>query len=69
MNTKYVPFKKHHCSERQLIHSIQQHKAEKHAVGQPTIGDKISGTVDKVIGQITRNPAKVQEGEMKKGQI
>jgi hypothetical protein len=52
-----------------VIHFVQGNKADKHASGQPTMGDKISGTVDKVIGEITRNPAKVQEGERKKGGV
>ena len=38
---------------------------DKRATGTATVGDKISGGVDKMMGEMTNNPNKVQEGQMK----
>ncbi|KAL8278068.1 hypothetical protein RQP46_009528 [Phenoliferia psychrophenolica] len=47
----------------------EQHKeakAEKQAGIKPTMGDKISGTVEQTVGKVTKNPVKVEEGLVKK---
>jgi len=32
---------------------------------KPTVGEKLSGTAEKLVGKLTSNPAKVAEGEAK----
>lgn len=33
---------------------------------KPTMGDKISGTVNELVGKVTKNPTKVEEGQIRK---
>lgn len=52
-----------HTGRDALVGGVLGHEAEKHhehhAAGKPSIGDKISGKVDEVVGKVTKNPAKV----------
>lgn len=68
------------CKDK-LTGLVQGHSAEKHhehhgaaklnpdGTVKPSIGDKIAGNVDVLVGKVTNNPAKVQEGEIKKGNV
>ncbi|KAI5478163.1 hypothetical protein MNV49_005427 [Pseudohyphozyma bogoriensis] len=37
-------------------------------VPKPSVGDKISGSIEVMVGKATHNPMKIQEGEIKKTQ-
>lgn len=49
-----------------LGHKAEKYHEHKQAEGKPGVGAKISGTLDELVGKVTSNPAKVQEGESKK---
>ncbi|KAK4696760.1 hypothetical protein P7C70_g8320, partial [Phenoliferia sp. Uapishka_3] len=46
----------------------EENKIEKKEGLKPTLGDKLSGTVEATMGKIQKNPAKVEQGEVKKTQ-
>ncbi|KAK6907730.1 hypothetical protein L486_05651 [Kwoniella mangroviensis CBS 10435] len=46
---------------------IISYAGEEHQVDyKPTIGDKVSGSIEQAVGKITKNPDKVTEGQAKK---
>jgi hypothetical protein len=50
-------------------HVAKDHREDRAATGAPSVGDKISGGIDKLTGKITNNPAKVAEGQAKTGTL
>lgn len=46
-------------------HAHKDHKEDRAVEGKPTMGDKVSGGMDKMMGKMTHNPDKVAEGQAK----
>ncbi|GAA5841361.1 hypothetical protein JCM11251_006162 [Rhodosporidiobolus azoricus] len=51
------------ATEHSGAHGAQMHEGAAH---KPTIGDKVFGAVESLVGKVTGNPAKVEEGNLKK---
>lgn len=48
-------------------HAHKDHKEDRVVEGKPTMGEKVSGGMDKMVGKMTHNPEKAAEGQANTG--